>query len=326
MTDYPSLAEIRTNRALLGERILTTPAHHWQGAEIAARVLPGTEVFLKLELLQYTGTFKPRGALTNLLRTPREKWAGGITGVSAGNHAIAVAYAAKTMGTSAKVVMLSTASQIRIDRCQEYGAEVVMTDDIHGAFDLVKEIEEGEGRMFLHPFDGENVALGTATAGLEFGEQVSDLDAMIIPIGGGGLCSGFSSAIKQLQPSIEVIGVEPEGADTMRLSLEAGSPQAIDKVRTFADSLGAPHAAEYSFRICQHFLDDLVLISDDQMRDAMRLLFYGMKLAVEPAGAAATAALIGPLRERLAGKRVGVLVCGTNIDTATFCQIINAPD
>ncbi len=182
----------------------------------------------------------------------------------------------------------------------------------------MQQIEAEEGRVAVHPFEGPLTALGTATVGLEFMEQAPDLDAVIIPIGGGGLCAGMATAIKQLNPRCAVYGVEPEGADTMRRSFAAGTPQAIDTVRTIADSLGAPYALPYSFDLCRRHVDELVLIDDEAIRRAMGLLFSDMKLAVEPAGAAATAALCGPLRERLQGGRVGLIVCGANIDLASF--------
>ncbi|HET8637533.1 MAG TPA: pyridoxal-phosphate dependent enzyme, partial [Acidobacteriaceae bacterium] len=204
--------------------------------------------------------------------------------------------------------------------CRAYGAEVVLVDDVHHAFDTVKRIESEEGRTFIHPFEGELTALGTATVGYELCRQVPDLDAVIVPIGGGGLIAGISCAVKQMQPACKVYGVEPEGADSMRRSFEAGSPQSIEKVNTIADSLGAPYALPYSFGLARRFVDELVLINDEAMQRAMGLLFADMKLAVEPAGASATAALCGPLREKLAGQRVGVIVCGANIDLATFAK------
>jgi threonine dehydratase len=184
----------------------------------------------------------------------------------------------------------------------------------------VEAIERTEGRTFVHPFEGYHTALGTATLGLEFLTQAPDLDAVVIPIGGGGLCGGMAAAIKQLKPTCAVYAVEPVGADTMARSFAAGSPQAIDRVRTIADSLGAPYALPYSFALCRAYVDDLVLVDDDALRRAMGLLYADMKLAVEPAGAAATAALLGPLASRLAGKQVGVIVCGANLDLATFSQ------
>ena len=247
----------------------------------------------------------------------------GVTAVSAGNHAIAVGYAARVLGTTAKVVMPRTANPARVAACRWWGAEVDLVDDVHRAFERVREIEAAEGRTFVHPFEGPRTALGTATLGLELATQAPDLDAVIVPIGGGGLCAGVATAIKLALPRCQVFGVEPEGADSMHRSLAAGKPQSIEAVRTIADSLGAPHAAPYSFELCRRALDDLVLVSDDDLRRAMGLLFRGVKLAVEPAGAAATAALLGPLRERLRGRRVGAIVCGTNIDPATFVRLVS---
>ena len=223
--------------------------------------------------------------------------------------------------TTAKVVMPKTANPFRVARCRSYGAEVVLVDDVRQAFARVQQIQQEEGRFFVHPFEGPLTALGTATVGLEFCAQVPNLDAVIIPIGGGGLCAGMAAAIKQLQPACKVFGVEPVGADSMTRSFAAGTPQAIEAVRTIADSLGAPYALPYSFELCRHFVDDLVLIDDEAMRRAMGLLFSSMKLAVEPAGAAATAALCGPLRDRLRGQRVGVIVCGANIDLESFARL-----
>jgi threonine dehydratase len=155
-------------------------------------------------------------------------------------------------------------------------------------------------------------------------EDAPGLDAVIVPIGGGGLIAGIAAAVKLLRPETLVFGVEPEGADSMHRSFAAGSPQPIEAVRTIADSLGAPHAAPYSFALTRRYVDELVMVSDDLLRSGMRLLFETAKLAVEPAGAAATAALCGPLRDRLRGKRVGLIVCGANIDPQTFATQLAA--
>jgi threonine dehydratase len=216
--------------------------------------------------------------------------------------------------------MPRTASPARVEGCREYGAEVELVDDVHRAFARVREIEAQEGRAFIHPFEGPLTALGTATMGLEICEQARDLDAIIVPIGGGGLCAGVAAAVKQLLPRCEVYGVEPAGADSMHRSFASGKPESIDAVRTIADSLGAPHAAPYSFALCRRYVDRLVKVDDDALRSAMALLFRSAKLAVEPAGAAATAALCGPLRSTLDGKRVAVIVCGANIDALTFAK------
>lgn len=319
-TIAPAIADIRAARERLGERVRETPVWQWHGDAIEANVGANTQVFLKLELFQYGGTFKPRGALLNALALTQDARKRGVTAVSAGNHAIAVAYAARAVGTTVKVVMPKTANPARVALCRAYGAQVVLVDDVHAAFAEVKRIETEEGRTFIHPFEGELTVLGTATVGYELCNQVENLDAVIVPIGGGGLIAGIACAVKQMQPRCQVFGVEPEGADSMHRSFAAGSPQSIEKVNTIADSLGAPYAAPYSFSVARRFVDELVMISDEQMQRAMGLLFADMKLAVEPAGAAATAALCGPLREKLDGKRVGVIVCGSNIDLATFAR------
>ena len=315
--DAPTLHDIEYARERLGTLIRKTPVWEWKGWEIEEVLAPGTRVFLKLELFQHAGTFKPRGALLNMLALSRSALGRGVTAVSAGNHAMAVAFAAASLGTTAKVVMPETANPARVEGCRRYGAEVVFVDDVHQAFAEVHRIEREEGRSFIHPFEGELTCTGTATVGLELCRAVTD-----VPIGGGGLCAGISTAVKLMQPNCLVFGVEPEGADTMHRSFDAGEPQAIDEVRTIADSLAAPHAESYSFSLCRQHVDELVMITDDQMRSAMRLILRGAKLAVEPAGAAATAALAGPLRERLAGQRVGIIVCGTNIDPLTFATLV----
>jgi threonine dehydratase len=290
-------------------------------------------VFLKLELFQYTGTFKPRGALSNMLALSSEELERGVTAVSAGNHAIAVSYAARVLGTHAKVVMPRHANQMRVKKCEGFGAEIVSVDDVHDAFEAVRQVEKSERRAFIHPYEGLRTILGTATVGLELMAQVDQLelteesarplDAVIVPIGGGGLCAGIATAVKLIQPTCEVFGVEPVGADSMHRSFASGRPEALDRLDTIADSLGAPHVEPYSLSLCQRYVDEIVLIEDAAMKRAMRLLFDEMKLAVEPAGAAATAGLMGPLRERLAGKKVGVVVCGSNIDIATFNRLID---
>jgi threonine dehydratase len=319
----PTLDEIAEARRQLGDRVRRTPAWHWQGRHLDEAISNSTEVYLKLELLQYAGTFKPRAALLNMLALSSEQLARGVTAVSAGNHAMAVSFACRSLGSSAKVVMPRNANPYRVEECRALGAEVVLVPDVHSAFDEVRRIEAEEGRAFIHPFEGYRTALGTATVGWELHGQVTDLDAVVVPIGGGGLCAGVALATKLMRPECLVLGVEPEGADSMHRSFAAGQPEGIDEVRTIADSLGAPHAEPYSFGLCRRFVDQLVLIDDQQIRQAMRLLYDEMKLVVEPAGAAATAALCGPLSDRLSGKRVGLIVCGSNIDPETFHRFIS---
>jgi len=297
---------------------LTTLTPVIRCAAIEQAIGGATRVFAKLEFLQRTGTFKARAALATLYSLSPEQLAVGVTAVSAGNHAIATAYAAQAVGTSAKVVMIRSANPARIEACRSYGAEVVLADDVHQAFDIAERIQDDEGRYFVHPFEGPAVATGTGIVGLEICEQCDEFDTIIVPVGGGGLIGGIANVVKRLRPVCEVIGVEPEGADTMHRSLASGEPMRIDKVRTIADSLGAPFALPYSFGLCQLHVDRLAMVDDMQLRRAMGYLFRAMKIAVEPACAASTAALLGPLRNELTGRCIMLVMCGSNIDWATF--------
>lgn len=324
MTSTLSLAEIAAVHADLADFVTTTPIHHWRAGGLGEAVAADTDVVVKLELFQVGGSFKPRGALAVMRALSVDELARGVVAVSAGNHAIATAHAARVLGTSAKVVMMEAASPVRVARCKALGAEVVLVPDVHTAFGHVEQIREAEGRSFVHPFEGPRTALGTAGIGLEFSRQAGPLDAVVIPIGGGGLAAGMATALKLLQPDCRIYGVEPVGACAMHRSFEAGEPVSIDRVETIADSLGAPFALPYSFGLCRRALDEIVLIDDELMRRAMALLLEDLKLLAEPAGAASTAALIGPLRDHLAGKRVGIIVCGSTIDLANFTRLVAA--
>lgn len=319
----PDLATIRAAREALRGRIVETPVHRWQDPVVQQRVGSDTEVFLKLELLQYSGTFKARGALTIMNGLPPDALARGVTAVSAGNHAAAVAYAARRLGTTAKVVMPKTANPARVALCRTLGAEAVLVDNVKEAFEATERIEREEGRTFVHPFEGPEVATGTGTLGLELIEQVPDLDAVVVPVGGGGLAAGVAAAVRQVRPGCRVWGVEPVGADSMSRSLAAGKPVEAGPITTIADSLAPPYSLPYSFALCQRYLEGVVTVTDDELCHGLYQLFRGAKLAVEPAGAATTAALLGPLRDRLRGRRVGLIVCGANIDPDTFCRLLH---
>lgn len=318
------MKEIRALRDRLTGQALRTPVIRCPAIE--EKMGGGTKVFAKLEFLQRTGTFKARGALATLHGLSANELEHGVTAVSAGNHAIATAFAAQVFGTTAKVVMTQSANPSRVAACKAYGAEVVMADDVHQAFDLVRQIRDEEGRFFVHPFEGPSVALGTGTVGLEVCEQVSDFDAIIIPVGGGGLIGGISNAVRQLRPDAEIIGVEPEGADSMHRSFASGKPESIEQVTTIADSLGAPFAMPFSFELTRKNVDRLTMIDDGQIKKSMGFLFQSMSIAVEPACAASTAALLGPLRESLQGKRIVLIMCGSNIDWKTFSQQVDFSD
>ncbi|MES2259336.1 MAG: pyridoxal-phosphate dependent enzyme [Pseudomonadota bacterium] len=319
---YPSLSQIRDTAGRLAGKILHTPVWRWQTGVIEEQFDGAGEVWLKLELFQKTGTFKLRGALNCIEALDDDERRRGVVAVSAGNHAIAVAYTARLAGCSAKVVMPEYASPARIAACRDLGAQVLLMPDVHQAFAHGKKIENAEGRTMLHPFDGPLTAQGTATVGLELMAQIPGLDAVVVPVGGGGLCAGIAAAVKQINPDCAVYGVEPFGADALYRSFKSGVPETLERVDTVADSLGAPYAMAYSFGVCRRFVDDVVRVTDDEICRAMLYLFRDAKLVAEPAAAVATAALFGPLRDRLAGKKTALIVCGSNIDAARFAELL----
>lgn len=304
----------------LAPSMVMTPVHRWQTDTLSAHLGANTEVHLKLELLQHTGTFKARGAFNVMRHFSDEQRARGVTAISAGNHAIAAAWVAAKAGVQAKVVMLSSANPFRIERCRAEGAELIMVDDAEQGFALVDELVQREGLAFIHPFDGPYTSLGTATLGLELCQQLPGLDVVIVTIGGGGLASGVAAAVKLFAPGCKVYGVEPVGAAAMTASFACGEPTRLEQLDTIADSLAAPFTGPTSYALCREYLDEIVLVTDAEILAAQRLAFLDLKLALEPAGAASTAALWGPLRERLAGQKVAVIVCGTNIDAVTFAH------
>ena len=286
--------------------------------------LEGTSINFKFELLQASGTFKVRGAFTNLLALDATQRSVGVTCVSGGNHAAAVAYAAMRLGVGAKVVVPRTTSAARLALCRQYRAEVVLADTLAHAFELVRRIEAEEGRFFVHPFNGYRTVLGAATLGYEWATQTPDLDAVVVAIGGGGLAAGVSTALRLANSRVHVYGVEPEGADVMSKSFAANHTIKMGAMNTIADSLAAPHTEQYSYELCRRHIDRIVTVSDDALRRAMVELFTRLKIAVEPACAAPLAALVGPLRETLQGKRVGILLCGSNTDPVTFAAQVES--
>ena len=314
----PDMQAIAALRDALRPYIFETPVFTRPGAAET-----DSQWQFKFECLQASGTFKARGAFSNMLALSDAERARGVTAVSAGNHAVAVAYAAMQLGLSAKVVMLATANPARVALCRAYGAEILLEPDGAQAFARVQEIERAEGRIFIHPFNGYRTVLGTATLGAEWAGQSGGLDAVVLPIGGGGLAAGVATAFKLAMPEVTVYGAEPVGAASMALSFASNGPLKMASLQSIADSLMAPHTEAYSYGLCRENIDQLTTVDDDMIRGAMRWLFENLKLAVEPSCAVATAAAMGPLRETLAGKRVGVLLCGSNTDLATFNRHIS---
>ncbi len=321
MNHTPSIAAIRATAERLRPYLLRTPSLDYYGSGLPG-ISSDSSIALKLELLQRTGSFKPRGAINVMLHFDDTQRKCGVTAMSAGNHAIATAYAARTLGIDAKVAMPKTANPFRVARCKALGADIVFAEDIAELFDIVAKLQEQEGRVLVHPFEGQHTFEGTGTVGLEFIEDVPDLEAVVVPIGGGGLIAGVASAIKQIKPECAIYGVEPEGASGMSQCLSSGQVISRVNVDTIADSLGAPMHTEGAYTIIRDHVDDVVTVCDAALAKAMKLTFTDLKLAVEPAGAAALAATIGPLSERLSGKKIGIIVCGSNIDLQSYNRFV----
>jgi threonine dehydratase len=312
-----TLEAMQTRAAALRSDILQTPVVPLF-SPMVSDVLDGAHVALKLECFQHTGTFKARGALSVARSLDDDTRGRGITAASAGNHAIAAGWAAAKLGISAKVVMQDNANPFRVDLARATGAEVIMKPPGAETFAEAERLVREEGRIFIHPFEGLHTSLGTAGVGLELMAQVTDLDAVVVSVGGGGLISGVAAAVKAINPGCRVYGVEPVGADSMSQSLAAGAPVTLDKVDTIADSLGPPMALPFGHALCAVYVDDVVTVSDDAICAGMVVLQQAAKLAVEPAAGAAMAGALGPLRGQLAGRRVGLIVCGANIDTDSY--------
>lgn len=319
----PSLEQIRTNHAHLSTQVKRTPTLTWCSAMKDQLLGDLTEVVFKAELFQLTGTFKIRGALTRLNTLTEQEKAAGIVTASGGNHGIAVAYASRLMGIDAKIVVPKTMNSLRRILIDQHRAHVIETDHISEVMEKMNEIAVIENRIVINGFDHPDITLGQAGVGLELIEQAPHLDTVIVAVGGGGLASGVACAIKQVNPNVKVYGVEPEGASSMFQSFKARSPMALTvPANSIADSLCAPYAGKYSYAVCAKYLDDVVLVSDDQIRAAMHLLFEEMKVACEPACAASTAAILGPLKNEVKGKKTGVILCGSNIDIKSFYTLI----
>jgi len=318
MTLSPSLADIEAVAEKIRPHVLRTPTIEYSGAPIPG--LEDASLFIKLELLQHGGSFKARGVFNTIMSL--SDTSNGVTAFSAGNHAIAVAYAAHKSGVSAKVVMPKSANPYRVDRVKYWGAEIVFGESMGDLVTIVEQLQIDERRVLIHPFEGERTIEGTATVGHELCADVDSLDAIIVPVGGGGLIAGVASVAKQMQPDVRIIGVEPTEAKGMAESLKNGAPLNKVTVNSIADSLSAPMPMPLTYSFSEQYVDEFVQVTDEQMRRAMRFMFSELKLAVEPACAAAIAALQGPLVKAMAGKRIGIIACGTNLDMQTYNRLL----
>ena len=316
MTAAITLSEIRKLNKILDGYIYRTPLIRCRYLE--SIFSENTKIFAKLEFLQKTGTFKIRGAIASIINLNKQKKDNGVVAVSAGNHAIAVSHAAKLFDTNCKVVMPVGSNSFRVNCCKNLGAKVIFAKNSTAAFNLANEISESEKREFIHPFEGKDVISGTATLGFEIFNQCENMDSILIPIGGGGLAAGVSHAIKQSNKNIQVFGVEPKNANTMQISIKKNKVQSDIKINTIADSLAAPFSLPLSFDYCLNNLDQIVTVSDSQMRESIKLIYNQMNLAVEPACSITTAALLDPLRDLLNGKKIVLIMCGSNLNWSTY--------
>ena len=272
----------------------------------------GVSLHLKAELFQKTGSFKVRGVLNKMKQLPAADIGRGFITLSAGNHGAALSWAARQAGSRATVVMPAHAVASKVVMVRLYGGEPVLTAG--SLIDEVKRLQAERGLTMVHPFDDLDMIAGHGTAGLEILEDVPDLDAVIVPVGGGGLISGIAAAIKLTRPGTQVIGVEPTGADVMTRSLAAGRPERMDKPTSVADGLAAPFAGEHTFAHVTQYVDRIVLVDDDAILRALRALIERAKLAAEPAGAASLAALTSGAITLPRNSRVVCVVSGGNAD------------
>ena len=312
MPEHITAKMIDDARQALKGAVIYTPILPLVSSKIAPFLPPKAELYLKLEFFQHVGSFKARGAYLGVRGLDADAARRGVVTVSGGNHGLAVAWAAAARGVPVKVVMAKATDPLRIDAVRALGAEVVLEADIRACFAAVERIRADEGKHFLHPFNDEVMVLGAAVCGAEMLEQMPELDAVVVPIGGGGLIAGVASAVKLANPNIAVIGVEPTGGANMTRALEAGGAITMDRIDTIADSLGAPATLDYTFNIVRALVDEVITISDAELAVMMLRMRDNLGLMVEPACAAALAATLGG-GARFAGKRVGVLACGSNI-------------
>jgi threonine dehydratase len=313
-----SVDDVRAARETIAGRLHRTPVF----SSAALGHVTGARVFLKAELFQRTGSFKPRGVLTSVAALSAEERARGVIAISAGNHAQAVAYAAAQEGLDALVVMWTGASAQKIAATREYGASVDLAATTPAeAFERLDELLEATGRTLIHPFDAAPTIAGQGTVGLELVEDVPDAGVVVVPIGGGGLIAGIAVAVKAMRPGARIIGVEPELSTAMHSALAAGEPVEVTPA-SIADGLSAPHAGRMALGICRQLVDDVVLVSEAEIRGGFRFLYERAKLAAEPAGAVATAALLAGKVWVEPGSSVVAVVSGGNVAPRTASDIL----
>jgi len=282
----------------------------------------GNTVYLKLDNLQRTGSFKERGALNKLLSLTTDERARGVIAASAGNHAQGVAYHAGRHGVRAVICMPLTTPLIKVSATKSYGAEVILGGaNYDEAFEQALVRAHDQGLTFVHAFDDDAIIAGQGTLGLELLQQQPDMEAVVVPIGGGGLIGGIACAIKETNPSIRIFGVQPARLPSMKVAVAEGKPVTVSAAATIADGIAVRRAGERTLPLVQKYVDEIVTVDEEEIANAILLLLEREKTLAEGAGAAALAAVLNH-KLPLNGKKVGVLVCGGNIDVTLLSRII----
>lgn len=288
----------------------------------AAKIKSGCNVFLKTENLQKTGSFKLRGASFKISQLSEEEKAHGVIACSAGNHAQGVALAAQASGIPAIICLPEGAPISKVEATRSYGAQVVLVPGVYDdAYAEALRLRDEMGYTFIHPFDDELVIAGQGTIGLEILDQIDDLDAVVVPVGGGGLISGVAYAIKTLRPDVKVYGVQAEGAPSMAASLEEERIVCLDKVRTVADGIQVKEPGEHTFDLCRKYVDEIVTVNDDEVATAILKLIETQKLITEGAGAVSVAAVMFD-KIPTEGKNIVCILSGGNIDVTILSKVI----
>lgn len=289
----------------------------------APKINPESEVYLKTENLQVTGSFKVRGAYFKISQLNEEEREKGVIACSAGNHAQGVALAAARAGIKSLICLPDGAPISKVEATKSYGAEVCMVPGVYDdAYAKALQLRDEKGYTFIHPFDDEDVIAGQGTIGLEILDQLPDMDAVVVPVGGGGLISGIAYTIKQLSPKIKVYGVQAAGAPSMVNSVRDGKIERLDNVSTIADGIKVKEPGQNTFEICSKYVDEVVTVSDDEIAAAILALIEQQKLISEGAGAVSVAAVMFnkiPVKD----KKVVCLVSGGNIDVTILSRVIH---
>ncbi len=288
----------------------------------APKLCKGAELYLKTENLQVTGSFKVRGAYYKMTCLSAEDKKKGVIACSAGNHAQGVALAAQKNGIKAVICLPDGAPISKVEATKSYGAEVCLVEGVYDdAYQRALELRDEKGYTFVHPFNDEQVIAGQGTIGLELMEQLQDLDAVLVPIGGGGLISGIAYTIKTINPSVKVYGVQAKGAPSMKNAVERGEVAALSSVSTIADGIAVKQPGGLTFELCSKYVDEIVTVTDDEISAAILALMEGHKLVTEGAGAVTVAAAMFH-KVDLQGKKAVCVLSGGNIDVTILSRVI----